>query len=60
MAPTEWPFHPLFPGQAKHFLGMLVLVEEGKPEFLEKNPRSRDENQQQTQPTYGINTGNQT
>ena len=32
---------------------MLVFVEGGKPENPEKNPRSRDENQQQTQPTYG-------
>ena len=31
---------------------MLVFVEGGKTENLEKNPRSKDENQQQTQPTY--------
>ena len=31
---------------------MLVFVEERKPEYLEKNPQSRDENQQQTQPTH--------
>ena len=37
-----------------------VFAEGGKPENLEKNPRSRDGNQQQTQPTYGINTGNRT
>ena len=30
---------------------VLVFVEGGKPENPEKNPRSRDENQQQTQPT---------
>ena len=36
---------------------MLVFVEGGKPE---KNPRSKDEKQQQTQPTYGINAGNRT
>ena len=41
-------------------LEMLVFVEEGKPENLEKNPRSKDENQQQTQPTSGINAWNQT
>ena len=41
-------------------LGMLVFVEGGKPEYPEKNPRSRDENQQQTQPTYDAETGNQT
>ncbi len=28
-------------------------MEGGKPENPEKNPRSRNENQQQTQPTYG-------
>jgi len=30
----------------------LIFVEGGKPENPEKNPRSKDENQQQTQPTY--------
>ena len=30
---------------------VLVFVEGAKPENPEKNPRSRDENQQQTQPT---------
>ena len=33
-------------------LEMLVFMEGGKPEYSEKNPRSKDENQQQTQPTY--------
>ena len=28
---------------------MLVIVEGGKQEYPEKNPRSRDDNQQQTQ-----------
>jgi len=31
---------------------MLSFVEGGKPENPEENPRSKDENQQQTQPTY--------
>ena len=31
---------------------MLIVVEGGKPENPEKNPRNKDENQQQTQPTY--------
>ena len=31
---------------------VLVFEEGGKPENPEKNPRSKDENQQQTQPTY--------
>ena len=41
-------------------LEMLVFVKGGKPDNPEKNPRSRDENQQQTQPTYGVNSGNRT
>ena len=41
-------------------LEMLVFVEGGKPEYPEKNPRSRDEYQQQTQPTYDAETGNRT
>ena len=41
-------------------LEMLVFVEGGKPEYPEKNPRSRDENQQQTQPAYDTETGNRT
>ena len=32
---------------------VLVFVEGGKPESQEKNPRSKDEKQQQTQPAYG-------
>ena len=35
-------------------------MEGGKPENLEKNPRSRDENQQQTQPTCDVGSGNRT
>ena len=37
-------------------------MEGGKPEKPEKNPLSKDENQQQTQPTYGLGggSGNQT
>jgi hypothetical protein len=31
---------------------MLIFTEEGKPENPEKNPRSKGENQQQTQLTY--------
>ena len=41
-------------------LEMLIFVEGGKPEYPEKTPRSRDENQQQTQPTYDAETGNRT
>ena len=38
-------------------LEVLVLVEGWNPE---KNPRSKDENQQQTQPTYDAGSENQT
>ena len=41
-------------------LEMLIFVEGGKPENPEKNPRSKDENQQQTQPTYDTGSGNRT
>ena len=33
------------------------FVERGKPEYPEKTSRSKDENQQQTQPTYDTGTG---
>ena len=33
---------------------MMVFMEGGKPEYLAKNPQNKDENQQQTQPTYNI------
>ena len=39
---------------------MLVFIEGGKPEYPEKNPRSKDENQQQTRPKYDTGTGNRT
>jgi len=38
--------------------GVLVLGEGGKPENPEKNPRSKDEAQQQTQPTYDTHIWN--
>ena len=41
-------------------LEMLVSIEEGKPENPEKNPWSKDKNQQRTQPTYDTGTGNRT
>jgi hypothetical protein len=37
---------------------MLVVVEGGKPENPEKNPRSKGENQQQTQLTYDTDSAN--
>ena len=39
---------------------MLIFEEGGKPENSEKKPRSKDENQQQTQPTYDAGSGNRT
>ena len=41
-------------------LEVLIFVEGGKPENPEKNPQSKDENQQQTQPTCDARSGNQT
>ena len=41
-------------------LEMLVFMEGGKPENPEKNPRNKDENQQQTQLTYDTGMGNRT
>ena len=35
---------------------MLFSEERGKPEYPEKTSRSKGENQQQTQPTYGFST----
>ena len=37
---------------------MLVFEQRGKPEG--KTSRSREENQQQTQPTYDVESGNRT
>jgi len=39
---------------------MLIFEESGKPEYLGKTSRIREENQQQTQPTYDAGSGNQT
>ena len=36
---------------------MMVFEERGKPEYPEKNFRDIGKNQQQTQPTYGVDTG---
>ena len=45
---NPWPSN----SQSNWDLEMLIFVEGGKLENPEKNPRSKDENQQQTQPTY--------
>ena len=39
-------------------LAVLVFEERGKPEYLEKNLSGQGENQQQTQSTYDVGTGN--
>ena len=41
-------------------LEMFVFEERGKLYNPEKNPRSKDEKQQQTQPTYDVESGNRT
>ncbi len=41
-------------------LEVLGVAEGGKPENTEKNLWSKDEDQQQTQPTYDLESGNQT
>ena len=55
---TRWLFVHCF--QVELEFGVLVFVEGGKPENPEKNPRSKDENQQQTQPTCDARSGNRT
>ena len=55
---TRWLFVHCF--QIELEFGVLVFVEGGKPENPEKNPRSKDENQQQTQPTCDARSGNRT
>ena len=55
---TRWLFVHYF--QIELEFGVLVFVEGGKPENPEKNPRSKDENQQQTQPTCDARSGNRT
>ena len=48
---------------SENFSSFCLIIEDnieegGKPENPEKNPRSKDENQQQTQPTYDAGSGN--
>ena len=52
--------YPFTASRLNRNLEMLVFVEGGKLEYPEKNPRSRDENQQQTQPTYDVESRNRT
>ena len=46
--------------RSNYNLAVLIFVEGGKPENPEENPRSRNENQQQTQPTCDAGSGNRT
>ena len=55
---TEWLF--VHYSRSNWNLAVLIFAEGGKPENPEKNPRSEDENQQQTQPTYDAGSGNRT
>ena len=55
---TRWLYVHCF--QVELEFGVLVFVEGGKPDNPEKNPRSRNENQQQTQPTCDARSGNRT
>ena len=55
---TKWLFIHCFRIELE--FRSVGFCEGGKPENPEKNPRSRDENQQQTQPTYDAGSGNRT
>ena len=50
---------PSFADRKMEF-GVLFFEEGGKPENPENNPWSKDENQQQTQPTCDSGAGNRT
>ena len=53
---NPWPSNSWSNGNFK----MLAFEEGGKPENSEKNPRSKSENQQQTQSTYEAGSRNRT
>ena len=55
---TKWLFIHCF--QIELEFGSVGFVKGGKLENLEKNPRSKGENQQQTQPTCDAGSGNRT
>ena len=50
---TEKPVALEFPIELEFRIAMLIFFEGGKPENPDKNPRSKDENQQLTQPSCG-------
>ena len=53
---NPWPWN----SRSNWNLEMLIFEEGGKPENPEKNPQSKDENQQHTQPTYDTGSRIQT
>ena len=53
---SRWPSN----SRSNLNLEILVFDEGGKPENQEKNPRSKGEDQQQTQSTYDAGSGNRT
>ena len=57
-SPRGGSFCPLFP--VRIGIRMIVLMEGGKAEDPEKNPRSKGENQQQTRPTCHTRSENRT
>ena len=64
MGIKQWIFHEVallvHYFQVELDFGMLVFVKGGKPEDPGKNPRSKDENQQQTQITCETRSRNGT
>ena len=59
VAPTEWLFHPLFPDRTGIWKCWSLWREKNRS-TRRKTSLSRDENQQQTQPTYDVESGNRT
>ena len=58
MESTEWLLLHCFQVELEFGNVDFCGSEGGKPKYLEKNPRNRDENQHQTQPTFDTKTGN--
>ena len=59
MAPPQRGYSSTEISRSNWNLEMLVFEERGKPEYPGENFLSREENQQQTQPTYGFESENQ-
>ena len=53
---TEWLFIHYFHVELELTVEVLVFVAGGKPENLQRKTGWRGENQQPTQPTYGVNS----